>query len=75
MVDKTSVTVDVHMKGPSKYHCDQSGDSATIVLGEGFRAALHGSTKDFLMLAEVCMEAARRIAAKGLVKEEEATNV
>ena len=61
---KTDATVMIHLYGPSGYHCDQSGDSATIKLGEDGNITLSASSEDFLLLSKTCKEAAKRIALK-----------
>jgi hypothetical protein len=66
----TIVSVSIHIHGPSIYHCDQSGDSATVRLGTGYDACLTANAENFLQLAKVCKEAARRIALKNIEKVE-----
>jgi hypothetical protein len=61
-------TVYGSVEGGSRYHCDQSGDSATIQVG-GANVYLSASSKDFLQLAKVCTEAAKRIALKSFNAE------
>lgn len=65
---KTSVFASIHLYGPSRYHCDQDGDHATIAVGEGWDATITAKAEDFLHLAKTCEEAARRIALRNFNK-------
>ena len=65
---ETRVAVHVHLEGPSRYHCDQNGDKATIALGLGYNVSVTASVEDFLLLSKTCQEAARRIALRKVNK-------
>ena len=71
MEEQTRVDANVHLYGSSSYHCDQDGDSATIMLGTDFNVYVSSSMKGFLILAQVCIEAANRIMMKGIPRKED----
>lgn len=62
--NETHVTTMIHLRGASRYHCDQDGDSATIKIGAGYGASITASAEDFLLLSKTCQEAAKRIVLK-----------